>query len=82
MSFQIKDKKKITLLRKSVITLTQNTNDLSIHFTKTEVSAKTACANLIALFRFVSLLKMKTVRRICAILQRRGSVSSSRQSVS
>jgi len=37
MSFQIKDKKKITLLRKSVITLTQNTNDLSIHFTKTEV---------------------------------------------
>ena len=37
MSFQIKDKKKIQLLRKCVTILTQETEQLSIHFTKTDI---------------------------------------------
>ena len=37
MSFQIKDKKKIQLLRKCVSILTQDSEELSMHFTKTDI---------------------------------------------
>lgn len=37
MSFQIKDKRKIQLLRKCVSILTQDSEELSMHFTKTDI---------------------------------------------
>ena len=37
MSFQIKDKRKIQLLRKCVTILTQDSEELSMHFTKTDI---------------------------------------------
>ena len=38
MSFTIKDKKKISTLRKCVSILTQESEELSMHFTKNDVS--------------------------------------------
>lgn len=76
MSFSIKDKRKIQLLRKTIVVLTQSSVDLGIHFTKTEVSNDFTIFkfNLI-LFRFVSLPNKMMEPILWQILEATGSVN-------